>query len=287
MMKIKNRSIECELTIQADIETVWQAITEAEHISNWFAPFCESKSGPDGYIRLGWSNPDDLDTLSITGWEENSHLATTWYAAPSGVPEQLLPLDIRLERTVGGTVLRLVHSGFLTDASWDDEYTSHSRGWNTELRHLRYYLESQFNRTRVFFKRKIRLLDDIDVAIEKIIGSNGYFKTETGTLKEGDSFQLRLPSGEYSKSRVLYQSGTTDFVFACDLLQGGLFRLSIESMAGYPELWFWAFSWRLAEDQLAKLLDPLYLEISEMFVSRQSNQDAVQAQAPLSRQEVN
>lgn len=247
---MSTRNIECELDIAADIETVWEAITRAEHIRHWFAPYADSQAGEGGFISLSWSDPETPMRLDIASWEENAHLGTSWHAGPAGSDPINLPLDIYLEPTAAGTRLKLVHSGFLSDESWDDEFASHSRGWNTELRHLRYYLEEQFGRARSFLRERIPLDD-----LAQVIGIDGVFLADIGQLREGDHFSLcvRTREGvEEMKCRLLWQLATTDFVFICDALQGGVVRLSIENFSGTPELWFWAFSYSLTEEQLVK-----------------------------------
>ncbi len=52
-----------------------------------------------------------------------------------------IAVDYHLEAAGGQTVLRLVHTGFSTDASWDKQYDGTVRGWAFELRGLEHYLE--------------------------------------------------------------------------------------------------------------------------------------------------
>ena len=42
---------------------------------------------------------------------------------------------------------------------------------------------------------------------------------------------------------------------------GGLFRFAYETFTGQPELWIWAFSWHLAEQQLEELVGPWFEEV--------------------------
>lgn len=252
-----SREIRCEFEINATIDEVWQALVEAEQLCRWFAPYTESEPGPDGFIGLAWKDSQDIERMTFSAWEPPSRLILNWHAAPAGVTPIRLPVEFVLAQSNGKTRLSLVQSGFLSDESWDDEFLSHSRGWNTELRFLKHYLENFLGKTRQIFKGK-SLANDVDM--ERIVGPEGLFKTlqPTDTFRPGDSFELLLPGGARTQCKLLYFRSAMDFVCVCDALDGGVIRIAIESLATDPVLMFWAFSWNLAEDQLTRLVRPWY-----------------------------
>src|SRR5688500_118476 len=57
-----------ERTIDAPVELVWQAYTNAEHLKKWFAPRpyeiteCELDPRPGGIFRIRMVGPDGFDT---------------------------------------------------------------------------------------------------------------------------------------------------------------------------------------------------------------------------------
>lgn len=245
------RKIERELIISAEPEAVWRALTEGDEIMRWFAPSAESTPGPDGVIRLRW-NDSTFEDCEIIEWDPAAHLTIGWRTSLD--PERNLPVDIRLQRTDGGTVLRLVHSGFLSDESWDDEFDSHGRGWSYELRSLKYYLEHQWGRARQMISRRI-LIPDGSVAWQALFGPQGLFQIE-GMLEEGASVTLTLPTGEQTTARVFYVAANAGLALVADVLDGGIFRFSLETFAGQWELYVWAMSWQLAQNQLERLALP-------------------------------
>ncbi|MCZ6655981.1 MAG: SRPBCC domain-containing protein [Gammaproteobacteria bacterium] len=255
------RSIEKELWIDAAPEDVWRAFTDAQEIVNWFAPRAESQPGVGGYIELAW----DLKAVQpsrchILEWRPHAHLLMTWRDAPGG--EHELPVELTLAKQDGGTLLRLVHSGFLSDASWDEEYESHGRGWSYELRSLKYYVEHHFGRARQLVMERLPVSGDGKAAWQAIVGPSGAFRVLDG-LAEGAEFVLGLPTGETTSAELMFAVKDRDFVATVSMLQGGLFRLALELISGVPEVWIWAFSWQLSDAELKTLTLPIFEAIRE------------------------
>ena len=122
--------------IDAPIEEVWKAITEAQEIARWFAPKMTVEPGAGGFVLAEWGPNLHWKTV-IEVWEPNKHLRTVevrdhiMTAAPDAVPLEPCRLvqDYYLEAKGGKTVLRLVHSGFGTSSKWDQEYEGTRDGW--------------------------------------------------------------------------------------------------------------------------------------------------------------
>lgn len=253
----RTRSIEREIFIDAEPERVWEAFTEAQEIVNWFALKSESKPGVGGYIGLSWDMKSiEPGRCHIVEWDPARHLLMTWRDAPGG--ENELPIDVRLSAKDGGTLLRLVHSGFLSDASWDEEYDAHGRGWSYELRSLKFYLERHIGKTRQYVMQKFPVASNTAEAWAEVVGNAGAFVPSIDALKEGAEFALGLPNGSTTAGELLFSTENRDFVASAAVLQGGLFRIAMEMMSGVPEVWIWAFSWQLSEEELRVLMEPMF-----------------------------
>ncbi len=258
-MTNKTRTIERDLVIDADPATVWRTITSAEEIGRWFAPFADSVTGVGGHIDLSWMEGESLSRCHITEWNPPERLRMSWRDAPGGTHE--LPVEITLESRGGSTFLRLVHSGFLSDASWDDEFDSHARGWTYELRSLKYYIEEHLGRDRRFTCKRYRLEGDPAVHWRELVGPSGAFGVALDGLAEGADFLLDLPTGELTRANLVLALKDRDFVATAAALQGGIFRLALEFFTGTPEIWVWAFSWQHSEEDLKTLMTPIYAAI--------------------------
>jgi uncharacterized protein YndB with AHSA1/START domain len=132
----KTRNIEIEIELMVSPERLWRAITEAEEIVRWFAPEAKVEPGPGGSIGLSWG-PGMEGKEPILIWEPGKHLRVG-SAGTAGSPKVV---DYHIETRGGKTVLRLVHSGFEADGSFDDEYDSTSGGWALFLAMLKYGLD--------------------------------------------------------------------------------------------------------------------------------------------------
>jgi hypothetical protein len=170
---------------------------------------------------------------------------------------------ITLAARDGGTLLRLVHSGFLTDESWDEEYESHGRGWSYELRSLKYYLETQLGRARSLVLERFPVeASDLASAWDATVGARGVIRV-LDEVAEGMELLVELPTGARSRAEIMYALEQRDFAAVLEVLQGGILRVALELASGTPELWVWAHSWQLREADLKLMMTPVYQALRE------------------------
>jgi len=151
-MSNATRAHETRVVIDAPIEEVWKAITDASELSRWFAPKMTVQPGAGGFVVADWG-PGLAWKTFIEVWEPNRHLRTVEtrdrILSSSPVEERLEPCrlvqDYYLEAEGGQTVLRLVHSGFGSSAAWDREYEGTRGGWASCFFRLRQALEGHRN----------------------------------------------------------------------------------------------------------------------------------------------
>lgn len=146
----KGRSIEKEIHILAPVDAVWKALTDSEELARWFPLEAKVTPGEGGAIWMSWKNEYQFNT-PIGAWKPNKHLKLIYMeptpaAKPGepGMPFEIpfqVALDYYLEGKGGETVLRLVHSGFSQEASWDGQYDGTVSGWDFQLSGLKLYLE--------------------------------------------------------------------------------------------------------------------------------------------------
>ena len=148
---METRSHETQIEIDAPLEEVWRAITDAPEIQKWFAPEVTVTPGVGGKFSASWG-PGMEGTQFIEIWEPNRHLrlfeerahtfGCTGDESTRTAPVRLV-VDYYLNSENGKTLLRLVHSGFGASSDWDGEYDGTRQGWPGFFRVLKYTLERQ------------------------------------------------------------------------------------------------------------------------------------------------
>jgi len=128
---MSDRRHELSVEINAPKEAVWDALTVPSELIKWFAPIAEVQPGVGGKMELGWT--EDMKASSeILEWQPNEKLTI----ATGGKRTEFI-----ISGEGGTTTLRLVHSGFSADSSFDDEFESTRGGWLTFFTVLRYGLD--------------------------------------------------------------------------------------------------------------------------------------------------
>lgn len=150
------RSAEGRVSIQSTSERVWQALTDARELERWFPLDAQVQPGAGGTIFMSWRN-EFAGEMKILVWDPPRHLRTSWSFGEGEHPAQVT--DYLIEARGGATVLRVVTSGFPTDASWDGWVEGTKRGWAFELRSLKHYLERHAGAPRhvAYVRRRVPL----------------------------------------------------------------------------------------------------------------------------------
>jgi uncharacterized protein YndB with AHSA1/START domain len=131
-----DRTIEHEIEVPGTPEQVWQAIATGQGITAWFVPTkVEERAG--GAIELDFGPGMGTALGQVTVWEP----PTRFVHLGSGAAGNPVAYEWHVEARSGGTcVVRLVTSGFLSEADWQAEYDGTAEGWKLFLNNLRLYL---------------------------------------------------------------------------------------------------------------------------------------------------
>jgi uncharacterized protein YndB with AHSA1/START domain len=180
------------IEIGATPEQVWEALSTAEGIASWFAPVTRVEPGAGGQVYMKWG-PGVEGSQRIEIWEPGRHLRVANDRA-EGAPPSVV--DYFLEAQGGATVLRLVHSGFGPDASFDAEHESTGSAWPVFLKMMKHSVERGTSTCRNMTVFRI-LSCSRDECWAKLTGPHG-FGTEGSIAgrRTGDPFALRDASGE-------------------------------------------------------------------------------------------
>ncbi len=224
------RTLEAGVEIAAPIEEVWRALTDAEELTRWFPLEARVEPGPGGKVWLSWQN-EYQDESAITIWEPPRHLRTTWGAPPGGEPVELA-VDYHLEARGGRTVLRLVHSGFPDDPSWDGWFDGTRLGWTYELLSLKHYLERHRGTRRevVYLRRRVRLPQE--QAWARLVGPGGFGRSGRLGGSAGERYTCATAGGESLAGAILLDQAPYQFGGTVEGWNDSLLRVSVDRCFG-------------------------------------------------------
>lgn len=234
------RSTTTEVDIAAPVDAVWRALTDAQEIMRWFAMEAAVDAAPAGTIIWSWPGVHEWPNR-IRIWEPGRRLSLAYVqdgpheaARPSdatGAEEGYeLIVEFELQAIGGGTRLRLVHSGFGRDASWDDEYEGVRRGWVTELAALRHYLERHAGRDRRLWWGRASVECGAAETWERLAGTAG----KPGTLLEetASGLSVRVSETKREPAVIVQREPPAGLVARVPLWNEALLRIWLDPASG-------------------------------------------------------
>jgi uncharacterized protein YndB with AHSA1/START domain len=125
-----------QVSLPADVDRVWRAISDADEIARWFPTESAQLTvlEPGGTGILTWTGHGSFPIV-IEVVDAPRYLAWTWGHESTEVPTTLV--EWRLAPTEGGgTLLTVTESGIRTP----ERFADNSQGWDEELAQLVDYL---------------------------------------------------------------------------------------------------------------------------------------------------
>jgi uncharacterized protein YndB with AHSA1/START domain len=243
------RAFETSIEIDAPPKAVWKALTDAKELERWFPIHAKVKPGVGGSIWLSWGEGAATGEAPITIWEPGrrfqwqEHMKGPWSGGPvEGAGPWVVSIDFFIEaRAGGGTVLRLVQSGFGKGQGWDDDYDSIANGWKHELRSMKQYLEHHRGRDRVAVYEKSSVPMKPEEAFAALTGARGLTaEGRVAGLKPGERYRVKAATGDVYEGRVLIHTPGRSFIGTVEALDDAVMRVEVErwgDKAG-PFVWF-------------------------------------------------
>jgi uncharacterized protein YndB with AHSA1/START domain len=132
-----------ELVVEAPIERVWNALTSAEELAQWFGDSAEIELEPGGRARIGWSDYDSITDCIVEVVDRPTKFSFRWEAI-SGTPVEVQStlVEFTLRQEGDSTHVTLLEIGFadLPDEVYEERLAKNSSGWDAELDDLQTYL---------------------------------------------------------------------------------------------------------------------------------------------------
>lgn len=263
------RAIEKTITIDAPPEAVWAALTDAEQLANWFPVEARVTPGPGGSVWMKFFDDSQYEA-PVGAWKESRHLQLI-YAEPSEQVPHRVALDYLLEGKGGGTVLRLVQSGFSSDAAWDAMYDGTERGWACMLGALKHFLERHRCETRdpIVIRQSIGDVP-VEEAWRRIFGPKGLCAEGSGTgevegLAPGDRFAFWTVDADALEGVARRIRLHDDFEGTLTNLNDGLVRVQIDDIFGKRDAYVTLWTWGVDAREVAGLRKRLGAMVATLF----------------------
>lgn len=246
-----SRQIVKEVFIQALPDVVWRALTEADELKRWFPVDARVQPGVGGSVWLSWGGGTEGEA-PITAWEPNRRLQ--WTETRGAVK---LAVDFHIEAKSGGTVVRLVNSGFGAGPDWDDEFHMTEGGWAYFTQHLRWYLERHHGTPRdlVAFRDAVNLTRA--EAFLRLTGPAGLSKEDRlAQAPAGSPYATTTTDGDRLSGQIIAASPDT-----CQLgltireADDAVLFLEMEPSRDGARAGFWLSTYGLAPDVLSRTRD--------------------------------
>lgn len=182
--------LDLSVDIDASPQEVWDAITTAEGLQNWFPQAAKVEGTGVGSVvtftfgEMSWPT-------TVVGWEPGTHLR--WGHDDMMGPGTAMLVDFYITTEGGKTRLRLVQSAFGASDAWDDLFEGTEAGWTYFLYNMRVYLEKHRGQARRMFMDRLEVKLAREVAWKKLLSAAGGLLVATsGAVRAGDAVDLDL-----------------------------------------------------------------------------------------------
>ena len=135
----ETRSFELEVEVPGTPEEVWEAIATGPGITAWMHP-TEVEEHEGGRLAFDMGSGMNMSG-KVAGWDPPHRFVEESDWEVEGAPKALLATEWLIEAREGGTcIVRMVTSGFGSEAAWDEEIEGFTEAMQAALQALRIYL---------------------------------------------------------------------------------------------------------------------------------------------------
>jgi uncharacterized protein YndB with AHSA1/START domain len=140
---VAERAIQSSVSVDANAEAVFRALTEPEALEHWLATTVESDARTGGHFRYEFEFDDpaqnNVQEGEYVAIEESSRVTVPW-TFPFSPKQTTVDYVVSGEGT--GARVDFTHSGFEQGEPWDGAYERFTGGWQMFLQGLKAYVET-------------------------------------------------------------------------------------------------------------------------------------------------
>lgn len=197
------RKMEFTISTSASPDKAYEAWADPEKIAQWFTDKAEGKAEVGATMVWMFDKFNYRIPYEVIAAEPGKRFAIRW-APPPGRPPGVL--EVTIEAQGGSTLIRVVNSGFLEGAEWQNEYEGTHSGWQMALAVLRHYLENYFGQPRRSFlamRPAVYTSEQLLPLQRTADGLAKWLTTSGGIGAIGESVNLALRGGGIISGKVL------------------------------------------------------------------------------------
>jgi uncharacterized protein YndB with AHSA1/START domain len=252
------RAIHIAVQIAASPEAVWNALTDPAELARWFPLEAAVTPGPGGRVRWSWGEPIVAES-TIEGWEPSRRLllheqtVLGEHVSPgerATAPDRVM--EFTLEAREGLTVLRLVHSGFSSDADWENElHDGVMRGWTFELRALKHYLEAHRGERRRVAWVHHPFTGALEETWKALFSPRAFLAAGSiDGLGEGSHYRIGAATGDVFEGRVLVHIPGVQFSATVANMNDGILRVELEHVGKNRDVTVWLSTYGIPDAEV-------------------------------------
>ena len=249
---LQTRKADERITIAATAEAVWRALTDLQEMTRWFP--LEAGANADGTAWMGWRDQFRFSGR-VEAAEKERYLRTVPVFAPGMEPPVKMATEFYLEAAQGGaTTVRVVQSGFLADARWDEEYDGTRRGWQFQMRSLKHYLEQHAGVPRIVAWARKLISVPQDEAWRRVMGPHG-IGANLAAAQVGDTFRFVTSDADAFEGELQMLNPPKDCSGTVVNWNNALLRVQCDHLPlrGYSDAQLWLATWGVPGARVASL----------------------------------
>lgn len=129
--------------IVGDVQAVWRAFTEGEHLARWCSPGAQIRARAGGLLRASVDRVTEMEA-SIDVFNPGKRIRLIYLpSATLPASDSAIVADFIMESQPSGTIVRVLGSGIPDGPEWDTQYKRMRVGWERAMARLKVYVEKQ------------------------------------------------------------------------------------------------------------------------------------------------
>ena len=142
-MTDETRAINQSITVNAPVEAIFKAFTNAREMERWWPSKVESDPRTGGSFKFTFENNPEDAPAHVRAGDYLEVVQTERIKYPWNIPgmEPATQVEVRIAATGEGTSATVIHSGWPAAEELNEVFEMHDQGWGGFLNNLKIVME--------------------------------------------------------------------------------------------------------------------------------------------------